>query len=135
MPSFWQEEVPLKFHTGKRKRKSAIFFFYPFIWMFSHFGLLRFWFTNEFSETALLLLFFFLMKYLIFSLKTDTITRTWWILLNPLVLSAEFNLTLSTKSEKVFLYNSWAVLDIPYSSLHLSNSPNIYWMPATESLA
>lgn len=102
--------------------------------MFSHFGLLQFWFTNEFSEAALL--FFFVFFYEIFNFSSENWPNHWdmrWILLNLLVLSAEFNLTLSTKLGKVFSYNSWAVLDIPYSSLHLSNSPNIYWMPATES--
>ena len=101
--------------------------------MFSHFGLLQFWFTNEFSEAALL---FFCVFYEIFNFSSENWPNHWdirWILLNLLVLSAEFNLTLSTKLGKVFSYNSWAVLDIPYSSLHLSNSPNIYWMPASHT--
>jgi len=41
-------------------KKSAIFLiFHSFIWMLSNLGLFWFWFTNEFSETTLLLFVFF----------------------------------------------------------------------------
>ena len=124
--SHWQEE--------KKIGNLSSFFTLSFEYLVT---LVYFSFDSQMSFQKLPSCFFFFFNEM-FNFSSENRHNHWdmrWILLHLLVLSAEFNLTLSTKSGKVFSYNSWAVLDIPYSFLHLSNSPNIYWMPATESLA
>lgn len=111
-------------HQREGKESAVFLLFHCFIWMLSHLVCSGFDSQMSFQKLPSYSLFSFLMKDLIFPLKTNTGTWDRYPYIFP-ILSAGFNFILSTTGEAYFLirYRSWAVmdseLDIPQPSPHL----------------